>query len=97
MNDPLFLNNSFGKLGRVLPASTEEKIQEQIKEYVVSKCKEDEYEYIGVANLDLWKIFRMSLGHALKKSRPSRDSVLEFWSSEDSCSEKDSILLHLCL
>ena len=30
----------------------EEKIQEQIKGYVASKCKEDEYEDIGVANLD---------------------------------------------
>ena len=27
-----------------------------------------------------------------KKAKPSRDSVLEFWSSRVSCSERDSIL-----
>ena len=91
MNDPLVLENSFGKLGRVLPVFTDENIQEQIIEYIVSKCKEDEYEDIGVANSDLWKRFRMLLGHALKKARSSRDSVLKFWSSEASCSERDSI------
>ena len=34
--------------------------------------------------LDLWKRFWMSLGHEFigKKTRPSRDSVLELWSSE---------------
>ena len=67
MNDALFLENSFWKLGRVLPVFMEEKIQEQIKGHVVSKCKEDEYEDIGAANLDWWRRFRMSLGHALKK------------------------------
>ena len=49
MNGPLFLENSSGRLGWVLPVFTEEKIQEQIKEYVVSKCKTDEYEDVGVA------------------------------------------------
>ena len=42
---------------------------------------------------DLWKRFQMSPGHEFigKKARSSRDFVLEFWSSEASCSEKDSI------
>ena len=42
---------------------------------------------------DLWKRFRMSPGHEFigKKARPSRDSVLEFWSSEALCVERDSI------
>ena len=37
---------------------------------------------------DLWKRFRMSLGHEFigKKARSSRDSVLEFWSSNVLCS-----------
>ena len=47
---------------------------------------------------DLWKRVRMTLGHEFigKKARPSRDSVLEFWSSKASCSERDSILC-ICL
>ena len=42
---------------------------------------------------DLRKRFWMSPGHEFigKKARPSRDSVLELWSSEDSCLERDSI------
>ena len=46
--------------------------------------------------LDLWKSFRMSLGYESvgEKARQSRDSVLEFWSSEASFSERDCILLH---
>ena len=42
---------------------------------------------------DLQKRFRTSLGHELigKKIRLSRDSVLEFWSSDVSCSEKDGM------
>ena len=41
----------------------------------------------------------MSLGHEFigKKARPSRDSLLQFWSFLASCSERDSIFLHLCL
>ena len=40
---------------------------------------------------DLWKRFQMSLGYEFigKKAKPSRDSVLEFWSS---WSERDSII-----
>ena len=36
----------------------------------------------------------MSLGHKFigKNARPSRDSVLEFWSSKTSCSERENIL-----
>lgn len=43
--------------------------------------------------LDLWKKFWVSLGHKFirKKARPSRDSVLEFWSSDASCSKRESI------
>ena len=43
-----------------------------MKGYVVSKCKEDEYDDIGVAHSDLLKKFRVSLGHAFiwKKARP---------------------------
>ena len=80
MNGPLFLENSFGKLGRVLPVFAEKKIQEQIRGYVVSKCKEDEYEDIDIANSNLRKTFQMSLGHTFiwEKARPSRDSMLKF-------------------
>ena len=40
---------------------------------------------------DLWKIFQISLAHEFigKKAKLSRDTVLEFWSSWASCSEKD--------
>ena len=97
MNDPLFLENSFGKPGRVLPVFTEEEIHERKRLHVVFKCKEDEYEDIGVANSDLWKRFRMSLGHASiwKKARPSRDSVLEFCSSETSSAERE--IVYICI
>ena len=97
MNDPLFLEDSFGKPGRVLPAFTEEEIHERKRVHVVFKCKEDEYEDIGVANSDLWKRSRMSLGHAFiwKKARPSRDSVLEFWSSETSSAERE--IVYICI
>ena len=42
---------------------------------------------------DLWKRFRMSPDHEFigKKTRPSRDSLLELWSSDTSCSERDGI------
>ena len=44
-------------------------------------------------NSDLWKRYRMSPGHEFigKKEMPSWDSVFELWSSEGSCSERDSI------
>ena len=42
---------------------------------------------------NLWKRFQISLVHEFigKKAKPSRDSMLEFWSSWASCSERDSI------
>ena len=42
---------------------------------------------------DLQKRFRMSPRHEFigKKARPSRDCVLGLWSSEASCTERDSI------
>ena len=48
MNDPQSLKNSFGNLGRVLPVFNEKKIQEHIRGHVVSECKENEYEGIGI-------------------------------------------------
>ena len=50
MNDPLYLKDSFGYLARVLRVFNEDKIQEQIGGYVVSKWKEDEFEGVGVTN-----------------------------------------------
>ena len=50
MNDPLYLEDSFGNLARVLLLFNEEKIQEQMGEHDVSKCKEDEFEGVGVPN-----------------------------------------------
>ena len=49
--------------------------------------------------LDLWKSFRLSLGYESigEKARQSRDSVLEFWNSEASFSERDCIFLHFSL
>ena len=46
---------------------------------------------------DLWKRSQICLVHEFigKKAKPSRDSVLEFWSSWDS--EKGSIFFHLCI
>ena len=42
---------------------------------------------------DLWKRFQTSLVHEFtgKKAKPSRDSVLDLWSSWASYSERDSI------
>ena len=42
---------------------------------------------------DLRKRFRVYLAHEFigKKARLSRDSVLEFWSSEASCLERDTL------
>ena len=50
MNDPLCLENSFRNLGRVAPVFNEEKIHWQIGGHVVSECKEEEFEGIGVIN-----------------------------------------------
>ena len=91
VNDPLYLEDLFGNLARVLPVFNEEKIQEQMGGHVVSKCKEDKFEGDNVTNFgfvkeisDLWKRFWMSPGHEFigKKARPSRYSVLELWISE---------------
>ena len=48
---------------------------------------------------DLWKIFQISLVYEFfgKKTKPSRDSVSEFWSSWASCSESDRIFAFLLL
>ena len=50
MNDPLYLEDSFGNLAKILPVFNEEKIQEQIGGHIVSKCKEDEFEGVGITN-----------------------------------------------
>ena len=91
INAPLCLENSFGNLVRVLPVLNEEKTEEQIGRHVASKRKEDEFEGINVTN------FGCLLGMDLlgKKARPSRDSVLEFWSSDASCSERDRFFAYL--
>ena len=62
--------------------------------HIVSKCKKDEFEGVGVTNFGfIEEIPDFLSGHEFigKKARPSRDSVLELWSSEASCSERDSI------
>ena len=58
-------------------------IQEQIRGYVVSKCKEDEYEDIDIANSNLRKRFQMSLGHKiyLGKSKAIKGLNVKIWSS----------------
>ena len=50
MNDPLYLEDLFGNLARVLPVFNEEKIQEQMGGNVVSKCEEDKLEGVAVTN-----------------------------------------------
>ena len=69
-----------GSLAGFFQYLLKKKIQEQIRGYVVSKCKEDEYEDIDIANSNLRKRFQMSLGHTFiwEKARPSRDSMLKF-------------------
>ena len=69
-----------GSLAGLFQYLLKKKIQEQIRGYVVSKCKEDEYEDIDIANSNLRKRFQMSLGHTFiwEKARPSRDSMLKF-------------------
>ena len=76
---------------RVLFVLNEEEIWEEIEGHIASKCKEDEFEGIDVTN------FGCLLGMDLlgKKARPSRDSVLEFWSSDASCSERDRFFAYL--
>ena len=50
VNDPLYLEDALGNLGRVLLVFDEEKIQELMGGHVVSKRKEDEFEGVGVTN-----------------------------------------------
>ena len=50
MNDPLYLEDSFGNLAKILPVFNEVKIQEQIGGHIVSKCKEYEFEGVGITN-----------------------------------------------
>ena len=70
--------------------NSEEKIQKQMEGHVVYKCKEDEFEGIGVTNFGFTEESLDTLGHefVLKKTRVLRDLVLEFWSSIDSCWER---------
>ena len=94
MNDPLCLEDSFGNLARILPVLNEEKIQKQMWEMLFPNAKRMNWKVSVSPISDLWKRVRMSLGHEFigKKARPSRDSVLEFWSSKASCSETNNIL-----
>ena len=48
MNDPLYLKDSSGNLARVL--RNEEKIQQEMGGHVVTRCKEDEFEGVGITN-----------------------------------------------
>ena len=50
MDDPLYLEDSFRNLTKVLPVFNQEKIQEKVGGHVVSKCKEDEFQGISVTN-----------------------------------------------
>ena len=94
MNDQPCLEDSFRNLRRILPVFNEEKIQEQMEDMLLSNTKTMNLKVSSSSILDLWKRIWMSLGREFigKKVRPSRDSVLEFWSSKASCSERDSIL-----
>ena len=93
INNRLCLENLFGNLNRVLPVFNEEKIQEEIGEIIVQNATEINLKVSMSPISDLWKRFEMSLGYDFiwKKVKSSRDSVLEFWSSWASCSEKDNI------
>ena len=90
MNDPLYLENSFGNLARYL---MKRKFRSKWGEMLFPNAKRINLKVSLSPILDLWKRFRMSSGHEFtgKKARLSRDSVLELWSSEVSCSERDSI------
>ena len=68
------MENLFGNLARVLPAFNEEKIQEQIGGFVVSKCKKDEFEGVGITNFEFTGKISEFIG---KKARTLRDSVLK--------------------
>ena len=50
VNDPLYLEDLFGNLARVLLVFNEEKIQEQMGGHVVSKSKIDQFKCISVTN-----------------------------------------------
>ena len=50
VNDPLYLEDSFVNFARVLTLFNEEKIQEQMRGHIVSRCKEDKFEGVGVTN-----------------------------------------------
>ena len=48
MNDPLYLKDSSGNLARIL--RNEEKFQQEMGGHVVTRCKEDEFEGVGITN-----------------------------------------------
>ena len=91
MNDPLYLEDLFGNLARVRPVFNEEKIQEQMGGwvgwggggYVVSKCKEDEFEGVGVTNFG----YPLAM-NLLEKKQDHQRTVLKLWSTKASCSER---------
>ena len=91
------LENWFGYLDRVLPVFNEEKIQEKIEGMLFWNAKKITLKVSASPTSDFWKKFQMSLGYEFiwKKAKPLRDSVLEFWSSWTSRSERDSIFAYL--
>ena len=69
MTDPLCLEDSFRNLARILPIFSDEKIQEQMGEHVVSKCKEDEFEEVGVTNFGFMEEIGCPLAMNWKKGK----------------------------
>ena len=79
MNDPLCLVNPFRSFGWILPIFSKEKIQEQIWEHVVSKCKEDELKVSVSAISDIRKRVWMYLCQEfiVKITRLSRKGFIQ--------------------
>lgn len=84
MNNSLCLENSFGNLGCVIPVGGSMFFQ---------NAKKINLKVSVSPILGLWKRFKISLVCEFigKKVKPSRNPVLEFWSSWASCSERDRI------
>ena len=92
MNDPLYLEDSFGNLG-FLQYLRRRKFRSKWRDMLFPNARRMDLKGLVAPISDLWNRFRMALSHKFigKKARPSSDSVLELQSSEASCSERDSI------
>ena len=84
MSDSLCLENSFGNLGRFLLVLNGKKIQDQIKDTLFPNVKRMTLKVLVLPFLDLWKRFRMSLGHEFigKNSKAIKGvsvRILDLW------------------